>query len=619
MDFKLFFEEKRYYVIIVLFAFLFYGNTIKNEYSFSDYYVINKQTKQGFSAIPEIFKTRYFSEHKISYGYRPITKTSFAIEFSLFGENPHVSHLINIILFGILGVLLFKTLKLVFNNVKELFLFLIVILFMAHPVQTEVVASLKNREELLMLIFGLLSIKYIFNYIDTEKWYYIILSIIMLLISYWSKPTVAVLFAIMPLLFYFSGRVNLKQGLFLVIGFAVFLFLVVRLPNLYLERQERELLFQENPLMLVDFITKVGTGFGILLFYLKKLIYPYPLSFYYGYNTIPVIGLFNITAAFSILFHFAVGLFALYKLKSRKIIYFAILSYLISIFMFSNIATRKIAGIVADRYLFIPSIFFSIIVIYFVFVLFKQSVNKDKNKSKNIKIIYVIILILIPYFFIVINRNAQWKTSEILIEHDIQYLTNSAMANEIYATNQYNLINNLKSDTEKKEALEKAIKHYKKSLEIYPEYKFSLSSLANIYFVFYKDYKVASNYYESYLKIDSANFIILKNTGFCYEKNRDYRTAIIFYKKAYAVDSNNLKINSLLANKYYYLGMKNDGDYYNNRIIKYYPSSELPQINLANYYYVHNDTSLALKYYQIALKKNPNNNQLKTLLKSYRK
>ncbi|MCF6184776.1 MAG: hypothetical protein L3J56_09180, partial [Bacteroidales bacterium] len=103
---KLFFIKNKYPVLLFFFVFIFYGNSIKNNYSFSDSYVINEQTQQGISAISEIFTTRYFKKNKINYGYRPITKTTFAIESSLFGQNPHISHFINVLLFALLMVLL---------------------------------------------------------------------------------------------------------------------------------------------------------------------------------------------------------------------------------------------------------------------------------------------------------------------------------------------------------------------------------------------------------------------------------------------------------------------------------------------------------------------------------
>jgi len=616
MDYKAFFSKNKYSIIILLFTFLFYGNSINNHYSFSDSYVINKQTQKGISAIPEIFTTRYFKEYKINYGYRPITKTTFAIEYSLFGQSPRISHFFNVLFFAILGLILFKTLKLIFENIKYEFLLLVVLIFLAHPAQTEVVASLKNREEILMFLFGISTIRAVFNYFNYKKWYYILCALIFLILGYWTKPSVSILIASLPLFLFFSSKINIKKALLIYLFLGVFLFVISRIPNQFLDRTSRQFLFQENPLVDADFPTKIGTGLGIMLFYLKKLLLPYPLSFYYGYNTIPVLKIISTTSIISFIIYLTSNAFAFIKLKKKSVLSLAILGFSISVFLYSNIITKNIAGIVADRYMLIPSLFFSIILIYLIFKITKTSINKNEDKI-NRKVFYIILIIIIPYFVIDYNRNTQWDTASSLIEHDIKHLKSSAMANEIYATNKLNSINKLKTNTEKKEALEKSIKHYKISLKIYPKYKFSLSSLANIYFVYYKDYNKAAKYYIKYLEIDSTEFNIIKNTGFCFDKMKDYEKSIYFYKKALQLKPNDFKTISLIANKYYFINDKEKGDFFNKKLLNIKPNSEIPYINTANYFFMQKDTTKAIELYQKALNTNPNNLKLKSLLEAY--
>ena len=266
--------------------------------------------------------------------------------------------------------------------------------------------------------------------------------------------------------------------------------------------------------------------------------------------------------------------------------------------------------------MFIPSLFFSIILIYIIFKITKTNINKN-DEIINKKVFYIILIILIPYFIIDYNRNKQWDTAESLIEHDIKHLQNSAMANEIYATNKLSSINKLKTNSEKREALETSIKHYKISLNIYPNYKFSLSSLANIYFIYYKDYNTASEYYIKYIEVDSTEFNIIKNTGFCFDKMKEYDKSIYYYKKALQLKPNDFKTISLIANKFYYLGNKEKGNFYNNKLFKLNPNSEIPYINTGNYFFLQNDTLSAIRYYQNALKINPNNKKLSSILKAY--
>lgn len=145
---------------IFLFSFVIYANTIPNDYNLDDELVTqnHRLTSKGISAIPEIFTSPYYEDKAgYKYEYRPIVLISFAIEHTFFGDNPHVSHFFNVLLYSLLCVLFFQTLKLAFNSHKDLFPLIAALLFAAHPIHTEVVASIKNRDEIFALIFGLLS------------------------------------------------------------------------------------------------------------------------------------------------------------------------------------------------------------------------------------------------------------------------------------------------------------------------------------------------------------------------------------------------------------------------------------------------------------------------------
>ena len=76
-------SAKNSWVVIFLLAvvFLSYGNTLWNDYTLDDDMVVNEQTEQGFSAIPQIFSSKYIVRQKqaSSYGYRPVVLSSFAV------------------------------------------------------------------------------------------------------------------------------------------------------------------------------------------------------------------------------------------------------------------------------------------------------------------------------------------------------------------------------------------------------------------------------------------------------------------------------------------------------------------------------------------------------------
>lgn len=121
-------------------AIALYSNTFGHGYVVDDAIVITKNTlvQKGIQGIPEILR------HGPSYGwkqiddsYRPLSHVTFAIEISLFGKSPVAHHVVNVLLYGFTGALLFFLLLELFRDKHWLFAFLIALLFVVHPIHTE--------------------------------------------------------------------------------------------------------------------------------------------------------------------------------------------------------------------------------------------------------------------------------------------------------------------------------------------------------------------------------------------------------------------------------------------------------------------------------------------------
>ena len=156
-----FFRRNYFEILLFGFCFLLYCNSIGNDYNMDDELVTRNHylTSKGISAIPEIFVSPYYKDDMgYAYEYRPVVLVSFAIEHSLFGDNPHISHFFNVLLYALCCVLLFIVLKKLFRQYSMLLPLGIALLFAVHPAHTEVVCSIKNRDEILGLILSLLSL-----------------------------------------------------------------------------------------------------------------------------------------------------------------------------------------------------------------------------------------------------------------------------------------------------------------------------------------------------------------------------------------------------------------------------------------------------------------------------
>ena len=306
-------------VIIFALCFILYGNTIPNHYSLDDELVSynNKRVEGGIKAIPGIWAT-FYSEGKLKYEYRPVVKTTFAIEHQFFGQNPHISHLINILLYALTALLLFKILRKLFASYSPLLPFAAVILFVAHPVHTEVVASLKNRDELLSFLGCIISLWFLLRYADTSKYKFLVLAFICYILSYFSKSSAIVFVAVFPLVLYFYGKTSIKK---MVLVFLIILIAMIAarfLPKAILPNPNRDVFFFENPLFFYPALSyKIPMGILSVLFYIKILIYPHPLVFYYGYNMIPIVNLYNPVIIVTAIAFFAIFIYLL-KVKKTK-------------------------------------------------------------------------------------------------------------------------------------------------------------------------------------------------------------------------------------------------------------------------------------------------------------
>lgn len=189
-------------LVLGLFAFALYANTIPNSYALDDELVTRNHplTSQGIKAIPEIF-TSYYYDNKIGnyYEYRPVVLASFAIEHQFFGDNVHISHAINAFLYGLLCMVLLFVLRSFVPGSHWLFPALATLLFAAHPIHTEVVASIKNRDEIFSLLFGLLALFWSIKYArkgTATQW---LLFLVFMLLSVMSKRSVLSYTVIIPL------------------------------------------------------------------------------------------------------------------------------------------------------------------------------------------------------------------------------------------------------------------------------------------------------------------------------------------------------------------------------------------------------------------------------------
>lgn len=467
-----------FFLFFLIITCFLYGNTILNDYAFDDEQVThNPIVSQGIKAIPVIFSTRNCMDTGTGAAcnncYQPITRLTFALEYEFFGERPGLSHGFNVLIYFFLSVFLFFLLKRILNRYNILFPFLIILLFMAHPVHTEVVASLRNRGEMLAFLCGSGSLWYLLSYSETRSLRYLTMALIFFFFGFLCNSNILVFILIFPVVLYFYSGMRLRKCLPAFVAIVIIAVIAELIPRIFIPGDLPGNTFTNNPLYFEKNLwIRLGSSFMALLFYMKILIYPVPLVYYYGYDMIQIVSLANIWVMFSVLIHGILLLFAIRKFRQKHILSFAILWYLLAIVPYSNLFV-PVYGIVAERYIFTASLGFCIALVYAVFSLF----NTDPKTltievDARIEILALIILLLIPGALLTISRNAKWKNTETLFTADIGDLHNSADANTHYAAF---LLKSMTADTSVKEPIQAReekqhaiILHLKQALKIYP-------------------------------------------------------------------------------------------------------------------------------------------------------
>jgi hypothetical protein len=857
------------YVGLFVFSFILFGNTLWNGYNLDDELVTlnHHLTSKGISAIPEIFASPYYQDNSgYAYEYRPVVLASFAMEHSLFGDSAAVSHFINVLLYAISTMLMLKVLLALFAQYNIILPVIIAFLFAAHPLHTEAVASIKNRDEILALLFVLMAWMISIRYVEKKTWLLVIIAALLFVLAIFAKQSVLSLailipaslvfflkpgfkqtfalsailaltvfitaplhnllykfllfgavmflplilqyilsadiaiknkfaslirsnkssnptssdaggiininisrnvaitiaglailfalasvyisysvlsfFAILPLsialllfnrdskkiffiglaivvalssfyfdsnniykafaliaatcLFTMSAKNNITYYVIyilimaapaFILGFGTIIFSSIALilyfytekkypvyllhltliayasvkafngytyinfiillliclgAFLYLKtsyskvgrlimfvtfifisgkeflkakslsesadkvnsiinvspssffQTERPIDFVELPLRFDSpLIEKIGTSAYVLAEYLKLMVVPHPMGFYYGYAHIVPVDLSNIQSIISILLHLMLLAVSLFLIRKQPVISFGIIFYLASIAIFSNLL-YPVVGMMADRFTYVASMGYCIVVGYLFYLGYN---NLSVNKRKYLVVAFS--ALLIAYSGMTIARNAQWKNHLTLMRNDIQYLDKSAQAHNLLASNL------MKYSFEKEYAKEvvdmrnEAIAHYKRAVEIYPDFFNAWYDLGRAYMIF----NDLNNAYPCFLKVhemDSTLSNATLNIAMIAEERNDIQTAIKYYERTIRINPYIKEGYANLSYLYFKANQLQASIEVNQKAIQYNNTWVEPYENIAKVYIAMGDTANAKFYVEQA-------------------
>ena len=463
--------KKIRYLIIIALALLCYANTLTLHFALDDRMVIleSKYTiKGGWESVKAIFTedtfTGYFgSDHSIVAGgrYRPMSQLTYMIEFQLFGKDirerigdlddyynlhngdheayfyetplPFVCHLMNLLYFILLCLILYDVLARIFpqyEGVKwfQSLAFIAVVLFTVHPIHTEAVANVKGRDEIFAMLGAVAALWCSLKYVDTRKWYWLVISLLTFTFGIFSKENAITFLAVVPLaLYYLQSDSKRPIDYFitlipLLIG-SVF-FLIVRAKVLgSMMQPDMTSNILNNPYVHSTRAEQIATTLITWGIYLKLLFFPHPLTHDYYPHQIAITDFSNPLVWLILLGCIALVGYAIWKLKKKTVPAFAILFFIITFSITSNLLFN-VGSFMNERFVFVASAGFTLLVGWWLYLLATSPIPTLQKSAVGITAV-VCLLFGIKTF----TRNFTWMDDFTLFLTDVKTSENSIKCN----------------------------------------------------------------------------------------------------------------------------------------------------------------------------------------------
>ncbi len=464
--------------IVLLTAFIFSPSLQFSFVNWDDFYYVTDNLLIRDLSWPSIIKI--FTSDMMG-NYQPLVVLSLALDFHCYGLNPGGYHFTNI-LFHLANVVLVCAFLQLLGIKRGMSLF-VTLLFALHPLRVESVVWVTERKDVLFLCTYLLSTNF---YLISKRfdglWNpYLIGSLFFFLLALLSKPsTVSLPFILILLDWITDQKISWKsvvdKFIFLIPAFSLAMFTSYGYHAPFEYDYLKNYIFSSTDHFFM--------GFASLLMYCQKLIWPHELIGYYPYPQ--KINGFLPPWYYASPLIFAGMMGILYRLvKDRKLFYFSCCFFGITILL--NLAFFNFGNvIIADRYTYLPSIGFFLILVQLI----QELYERIKIKFFQLVLISVIVTAVFLMSLKTFSQVFVWQNSETLWSQVLHYYPRETMA-------LYNRGNHFASMYE----YEKALKDYSTVISIDPKDSAAFNNRGNMYLLLGRNNEAFHDYNQS-IKID---------------------------------------------------------------------------------------------------------------------
>lgn len=561
-------------IIIGFLAFLTYANTIHHEFVLDDDILVlqNQYVQNGINGLSDIFSHGYLHgfNQKNDQSYRPIPLAVAALVNEFFGNNAKVYHFLNILTFVLSCLLLFNWLNRTFEKTNPSIAFWASLLFVVHPIHTEVVANVKSLDELLYFIFAISSLIFFDKYLALQKVKLIFLSVLFFILALLSKETALGLLFILPLSAFTFNKLTFKESIqkswpFII---TVIIYFIARYSILESVTFNEDMKGINNTLALADgYGEQLATTFYIFSEYIKLLFVPYPLSWDYSVPYFQMVSFLNVRVLITVIL-LGVTVYCACKTILKRNLYAYLFFFFCASFALTSNFFVLIGSTLGERFLFLPSIAW-VVSIPLVLITLSNKYAVFKTEYFNL-----IVLLTASFFFVQArNRNKDWKSNESLFISGVEATPNNARAQSALASVYRMRGEKSRNEIERFELLTEAAMLYEKSLALYQEnsnawYNLGvtfmglehqgsakvsfekaliyspnhLNALNNLGVIYFRSAELeeAREYFTRCLDVNPNFQSAYANLGAVYHNLGDFQKASQFYQKALTLDPNDI-------------------------------------------------------------------------------
>ncbi len=386
-------------VLLIIAATVPYINTLSNEFVFDDHMLIvdNDEIRDPFNLVKYLQRPR---------GIKFITHI---IEYNIWGLNPLPYHFTNLFLHLICTISLYYLLSMLFLNYR--IPLISGLLFATHPVHTEAVAAISNRNEMLAMFFFIWS--FIFYILKNKSVSFYLFSLVFFILALFSKEGAVVTLPVILILydthFNKANRTDLMKNKWYYIpyGFIIIMFLVLLKFILLIHPDSTDPIIADLFLHL-SFPTFLYIASKAFLVYLKLLFVPVNL------NVEHILALSTSFLDWKVLLSLlSIILFiflTIYMYRVSKAISFGMTWFFITLLPLMNLIYPLTPYIVAERYLYLPSVGFCLVIA----IVINKIMETDRSFFLLIKPINIAMLLLTVILFLysglTIKRNLDWRS-----------------------------------------------------------------------------------------------------------------------------------------------------------------------------------------------------------------